>query len=102
MEDELEDEKERVLEQLEIPDRKIYSLEFPASSDPSEFVEEVLRIAAQSDLLEWIQGKANQEALERFLEPVNDTAMGADGALPVLGQTGVTEVQILEHGVGIR
>ena len=96
LEDELEDEKERVINQLDLPDRKIYSLEFGASQKVEDFVEEVLRIAAQSDLLEWIQGKANQEAMERFLAPTNDTALADHSqqpALPVLGQPGVTEVQ---------
>lgn len=93
LEDEIEEDKERVISQLELPDRKIYSLEFGASTQANDFVEEVLRIAAQSDLLQWIQGKANQEALERFLEPVNDTALSGNGLLPVLGQPGVTEVQ---------
>ena len=93
LEDEIEDDKERVLSQLELPDRKIYSLEFGASIEACDFVEEVLRIAAQSDLLQWIQGKANQEAMERFLEPANDTAMGTSNMLPVLGQPGVIEVQ---------
>ena len=93
LEDELENDKERVINQLAIPDRKIYSLEFGASVEANDFVEEVLRIAAQTDLLQWIQGKANQEAMERFLEPVNDTAMEGHGLLPVLGQSGVTEVQ---------
>ncbi|MEL0094339.1 MAG: ferredoxin family protein [Planctomycetaceae bacterium] len=96
LEDELEDEKERVINQLDLPNRKIYSLEFGASEKVEDFVDEVLRIAAQSDLLEWIQGKANEEAMDRFLSPANNTALANHGqppALPILGQPGVTEVQ---------
>ncbi len=93
LEDELDDDKTRVISQLALPDRKIYSLEFGSSDAPADFVDEVLRIAAQADLMQWIEGKANQEMLERFLEPVNDTAIGVHDALPVLGQAGVTEVQ---------
>ena len=96
MELEDEDEKERVVASLDIPNRKIFSLSFPASNTPADFVNEVLRIAElprDESLTQWIKGKPNEASLQRFLEPTNDTALQGDGTLPILGQSGVTQIE---------
>lgn len=96
MELEDEDEKERVVASLDIPNRKIFSLSFPASNTPEDFVNEVLRIAElprDESLTKWIKGKPNEASLQRFLEPTNDTALQGDGTLPILGQSGVTQIE---------
>jgi hypothetical protein len=96
MELEDEDEKERVVASLDIPNRKIFSLSFPASNTPEDFVNEVLRIAElprDESLTQWIKGKPNEASLQRFLEPTNDTALQGDGTLPILGQSGVTQIE---------
>ena len=96
MELEDEDEKERVVASRDIPNRQIFSLSFPASDSAEDFVNEVLRIAElprDESLTKWINGKPNEASLQRFLEPTNDTALQGDGTLPILGQTGVTEIE---------
>ena len=96
MELEDEDEKERVVASLDIPNRKIFSLSFPASNTPEDFVNEVLRIAElprDESLTKWIKGKPNEASLQRFMEPTNDTALQGDGTLPILGQSGVTQIE---------
>ena len=96
MELEDEDEKERVVASLDILNRKIFSLSFPASNTPEDFVNEVLRIAElprDESLTQWIKGKPNEASLQRFLEPTNDTALQGDGTLPILGQSGVTQIE---------
>jgi len=96
MELEDEDEKERVVASLDIPNRKIFSLSFLASNTPEDFVKEVLRIAElprDESLTQWIKGKPNEASLQRFMEPTNDTALQGDGTLPILGQSGVTQIE---------
>lgn len=96
MELEDEDEKERVVASRDIPNRQIFSLSFPASDTPEDFIHEVLRIAElprDESLTQWIKGNPNEASLQRFLEPTNDTALQGDGTLPILGQTGVTEIE---------
>lgn len=91
-----EEEKERVATTRDIPNRQIFSLSFPASDTPEDFINEVLRIAElprDNSLTQWIQGDPNEASLQRFLEPTNDTALQGDGTLPILGQTGVTEIE---------
>jgi Pyruvate/2-oxoacid:ferredoxin oxidoreductase delta subunit len=96
MELEDEDEKERVVASRDIPNRQIFSLSFPASDTPEDFINEVLRIAKlprDESLTQWIKGNPNEASFQRFLEPTNDTALQGNGTLPILGQTGVTEIE---------
>ena len=95
LEDELEpeDEQDRVIDSREIPDRRIYSLSFSASDRAEDFVDEVIRISKTSPLMDWIQGEPDQQHLQRFLEPTNNTSLDSNGSLPIVGQPGVTEVE---------
>ncbi len=86
--DELEDELEeddgeqvpRVLDDRPLPDRQIYCVNLQSSSSAEDFIEEAERIAASS-LGQWIQGDPSEEQLDRFRNPINDTAQGP-GSLP--------------------
>lgn len=88
-EDELADEelegaddgKERVIDQREIPNRRIYCLDLRARNKPAPFVEEIKRIASENatqvvGLMDWISGAPAAKQTERFLAPTNDTALG--------------------------
>ncbi|MEM8681727.1 MAG: ferredoxin family protein [Planctomycetota bacterium] len=80
-----EDETPRVLDEREIPRRKIYCIELGAVEAATEFVTEVKRIAAELatpvvQLGDWVQGSPDPAALQRFQQPTNDTALG--GAPP--------------------
>lgn len=64
-----------------VPDRKIYCIDFNASSDPAEFLEEIRRIANEKsvqtfDLMQWIQGDPKKEQLERYLHPERALSSG--------------------------
>ena len=77
-----EDEKPRVIDELALPQRRIYCIDLRASQNPEEFLTEVQRIGEEchadgSDLVSWLAGKPTQESMERFLNPDNDTAVGA-------------------------
>ncbi len=80
------EEKDRVIDQREIPDRKIYCLDFRASESVDDFVSEIKRIAAEAATKVVTLGElgafptAAQQA--RIVSPTNDTALtqGADGA----------------------
>lgn len=81
-----EDDKDRVIQQREIPNRKIYCLDLQVETSPQPYVDEVKRIASENtadvvDLMNWVGGTAKPEQLERFQNPTNDTALSADGTL---------------------
>ena len=61
-----EEEKQRVIETLDIPDRSIYCLQLQHPSEPQHYVDEVVRIA-ESSLMQWISGTPDQDQLDRFL-----------------------------------
>ncbi|GAB4139048.1 MAG: ferredoxin family protein [Planctomycetaceae bacterium] len=57
-----------------VPNRRIYCIDFNASSDPQDFLDEIRRISSEKqvqtvDLMSWIQGEPKQEQLERYLNP---------------------------------
>lgn len=81
-----DEEKDRVVDNRTIPNRKIYALDFRASTKPREFVSELKRIqqenAVQVVTLGDITGAVAQvpgSAVERNESPTNDTALAADG-----------------------
>jgi NAD-dependent dihydropyrimidine dehydrogenase PreA subunit len=47
-EEEAEDDKDRVIDQREIPDRKIYCLDFKSTTRANEYIEEIKRIHAEN------------------------------------------------------
>lgn len=86
LEDELEDDKVRVNDQREIPDRRIYCVDFRASESVDDFVDEIKRIAREAtaklvQLGDWppAESSPSPEALARFETPTNDTALALDG-----------------------
>ena len=92
------DDKSRVIDNRKIPNRKIYCLDLKTTNDASQFIEEVKRIhkelsvkvvglgdvvnakpfkpaAAASETV----ASLSPEAIERFNNPTNDTALAANG-----------------------
>ena len=73
-----QDDKPRVLDERDIPDREIYCVDLRASKKVEDFVEEVRRIAVQKalesreDLAQWLQGQASSLQLSQYLNPAND------------------------------
>lgn len=77
-EEELEEEqeaaraaKERVVDQREIPNRRIWCLDLKIKTSVEPYLEEVRRIQSESnvktvDLMGWIQGAPSPESLQRF------------------------------------
>ncbi len=70
-EDELE-EKERVIDRLDLPPRKIYALDLRAYDSSEVFLEEIRRIAGELntptvELTSWINGNPKPEQMERYL-----------------------------------
>lgn len=67
-----------------VPDRNIYCIDFNASSDSREFLEEIRRIANEKsvqtvDLMQWIQGEPKKEQLERYLNPTQMLSSNGNG-----------------------
>ena len=80
-EEQLEDDKQRVADQREIPNRKIFCLDLRSHNKAEPYVEEVKRIASELStqvvsLMDWVGGSPKQEQMDRFLQPTNDTAAG--------------------------
>lgn len=80
----LADDKERVIDQREIPDRRIYCVDLRVHNAVQPYVDEIRRIAEENtqqlvSLGDWIQGDAKAEQLERFTNPTNTTALGGNG-----------------------
>jgi len=75
------DEKERVIDHLAIPARRIYCLDLRVHNQAQPYVEEIQRIAREGrqqlvQLGGWVQGQAKPEQMQRFLHPTNNTALG--------------------------
>ncbi|MCA9047226.1 MAG: ferredoxin family protein [Planctomycetaceae bacterium] len=60
---------------VDLPDRPVYCIDLRCSESPSDFVDEVLRIATETrdrdefDLMQFIQGSPKPEQLQRYLDP---------------------------------
>ena len=85
-----EDEKPRVIETREIPNRKIYTIDLRVSDSSDEYIAEIKRIANEGatkvvELGGWLQGSPTPEQKERFENPTNDTAVGNVAPLPSNG-----------------
>ncbi|MEM7454721.1 MAG: ferredoxin family protein [Planctomycetota bacterium] len=104
--EEVEDEesgndKERVIDSRQIPNRKIYCLDLKTTNKAAEFIDEVKRIHKENavqvvglgDILNAApvmpapsngngngNGNTNSAAAERMLNPTNDTALALDGS----------------------
>jgi NAD-dependent dihydropyrimidine dehydrogenase PreA subunit len=78
------EDKDRVVDSRKIPNRKIYALDFRASTKAREFVKEIKRIHAENAVqvvtLGDITGAVTAPtADQRNANPTNDTALAADG-----------------------
>ena len=76
--DQAENDKPRVLDQRELPNRKIYCLDLRAYDSAAPYLEEILRIAADQttdtvELMNWIEGQPKQQQLDRYLDPQSDS-----------------------------
>jgi NAD-dependent dihydropyrimidine dehydrogenase PreA subunit len=79
-----EPDKERVIDQREVPNRRIYCVDLRVHNSAQPYIEEIRRIAEEStqklvQLGDWIQGDAKPEQLARFASPTNTTALGGNG-----------------------
>ncbi len=59
---------------VDVPNRKIYVLDFQISMDPKVYLDEIDRIAKESSvqtvqLMDWIEGSPKPEQLDRYLKP---------------------------------
>ena len=77
--------KSTVVSKREIPNRKIYCLDFKASTNAEDFIAEAKRIQ-QENLVQVVSlgdvlspGGISGEAMQRFDSPTNDTAITKDG-----------------------
>jgi len=66
------DDKLRVVDQLELPSRRVYCLDLRAYNEPSVYLDEVKRIAVELatptvELNGWIKGNPKPEQMERYL-----------------------------------
>jgi NAD-dependent dihydropyrimidine dehydrogenase PreA subunit len=80
LEDEAAEDKERVIDQRELPKRKIWCIDLRVRDGVQPYVDEIKRIAAEANtqvvgLTNWLGGSPNGNALQRFLKPTNDTAL---------------------------
>ena len=63
---ELDEDKDRVIQQREIPNRKIYCLDLQVENSPQPYIEEVKRIASENsaevvNLMNWVGGDTTPE-----------------------------------------
>ncbi|MDG2408747.1 MAG: ferredoxin family protein [Pirellulales bacterium] len=66
---------ERVIESLQIPNRKIYCLNLAADTNPDTFIQEVQRIAQETQVktvetIGWLNGKPKPEHVQRMNHPL--------------------------------
>lgn len=96
-EEESLDDKERVIDSRQIPNRKIYCLDLKTTNQANEFIDEVKRIHAENavqivglgDIINAVPVKPSNgngstglpvlSAADRMVSPTNDTSLAADG-----------------------
>jgi NAD-dependent dihydropyrimidine dehydrogenase PreA subunit len=78
------DDKPRVIDAREFPNRRIYCLDLRLHNSAQPYVEEVRRIVRENaeplvnlNLGSWLTGQAAPEQLARFESPTNNTALGS-------------------------
>ena len=74
------DEKQRVIDSREVPNRRIYCIDLRVHDTAQPYIDEVKRIARENSmqlvgLESWIGGSPKPEQMQRFLQPTNDTAL---------------------------
>ena len=83
-EDQAADDKQRVIDTREVPNRRIYCIDLRVHASAAPYIEEVKRIARENSMQlvglggldNWIGGSPKPEQLERYIKPTNDTALG--------------------------
>jgi hypothetical protein len=73
--DPLDSTTQRVIESLEIPNRKIYCLNLSADTNPDTFVQEVRRISEETQVktveaIGWLNGTPKPEHVQRMVQPL--------------------------------
>ena len=104
--DEAED-KPRVIDTRELPNRKIYCIDLRVSETATEYVDEIKRIASEAttqvvELGDWIQGSPSPKQQERFANPTNDTAVGTVAPSPSNGNPPPAVAHRVEESGGRR
>jgi NAD-dependent dihydropyrimidine dehydrogenase PreA subunit len=79
--EQIEEVKPRVIDEREIPNRKIFCVNLKARPDAASFINETKRIARDMttqvvSLGDWIGGSPSKEQMDRFNKPTNGTALG--------------------------
>lgn len=79
-----DDGKLRVIQQRDIPNRRIYCIDLRIHNTAQPYIDEIKRIADENtqklvQLGDWLQGDAKPEQMERFTNPTNTTALGGNG-----------------------
>ena len=87
-----ENDKLRVIDQREIPGRRIYCLDLRAYDSATPYLEEIVRIAAELstptvDLAGWINGSPKPEQMERYLNADEKTETNGTAAPQVVEGT---------------
>ncbi len=80
-----DDDKLRVIQQRDIPNRRIYCIDLRAHNTAQPYIDEIKRISEETtqklvQIGDWLQGEAKPEQMERFANPTNTTALGGNGA----------------------
>lgn len=77
------DDKHRVADDRPAPNRTIYCIDLRARNDAAAFIEEVVRVKAETsvqtvgiDLMSWIKGSPKPEQLDRYLHSGNGNGNG--------------------------
>ena len=108
--DEEKETKSTVVSKREIPNRKIYCLDFKASTNAEDFIAEAKRIQ-QENLVQVVSlgdvlspGGISGKALQRFDSPTNDTAITKDGTAIETVETAVAPATVnrIENTEGRR
>jgi hypothetical protein len=92
LDDEAANEKDRVIDQRELPKRKIWCIDLRVSDKVQPYADEIKRISAEAQvqvvgLTGWLGGAPGGDSLARFLKPTNTTGLGGNGA-PVASPNG--------------
>ena len=106
---ESDDDKQRVVDFRAPPSRKIYCIDLRADNQAATYVDEIKRIAAETNtdvvqLGEWIQGTPAPEQMQRYLEGGTADGVGGNvtGAGNVTGGDGPREVNRVDEEPGRR
>ena len=89
---EQDDDKPRVIDTLEIPDRKIYCIDLRVSNQQAAFIDEIKRIAGEAstqtvEITDWLSGDPKAEHVQRLVKPLPGNVENSDSASGNLSST---------------